>query len=256
MVNDGTVQSVDRAVSILEILARDGWSGVTEIARELEVHKSTVSRLVGTLETRGLVEQEPSSQKYRLGFAVARLAAGVRVEVDVADAARTVCAELSERLQEAVNLAVLADDQVISIEQVNRSNSMIAVDWVGQRHPLHATASGKVYLAFGPQELRDRVLRGRLRRCTPRTITTLRDLRDHLDDIRRRGYATTAGELERGLHAAAAPVRGADGEVVGVIVVSGPEYRLPMGELDAVGEQVRKGAATVSRRLGWLGEVD
>lgn len=248
------IRSVDRAVSVLEILARDGSSGVTEIARELDVHKSTVSRLVGTLESRGLVVQHASTQKYRLGFAVARLAAGVRGEVDLAEAARGVCADLSEHLAETVNLAVLEDDEVISVEQVTLSSSLITTDWVGQRHPLHATASGKVFLAFGPDELRERVLRGRLVPYTRRTIATLPELRAHLDAIRAAGHATTLGELERGLHSAAAPVRDGDGQVVAAIVVSGPEYRLPKDSLDAVGRQVRDAADAVSLRLGWLGD--
>jgi DNA-binding IclR family transcriptional regulator len=248
-----SVQSVDRAISVLEILARDGWSGVTEIARELDVHKSTVSRLVATLEARGLVEQHPGSQKYRLGFALARLAAGVSRQADLVDAARATCEELSAAADETVNLAVLQDGQVTSIEQVNLSSSVIAVDWVGQPHPLHVTASGKVFLAFGHDELLATTLRGGLAPHTARSLTDPEELRVQLGVVRSRGYATTAGELERGLHAAAAPVRDAGGAVVAAIVVSGPEYRLPLDRLERLGEQVRDAADEVARRLGWLG---
>lgn len=249
------VRSVDRAVSIMEILARDGWSGVTEIARELEVHKSTVFRLVSTLEERGIVEQHPGTQKYRLGFAMARLANGVRGEVDLGELARPACQQLSADIEEAVNVAVYQDGDVVSIEQVNLSNSLVTVDWVGERHPLHATASGKVFLAFGARELLDRHLRRPLVSATPRTITDPDRLRHHLDEARRKGYAWTIGELELGLNAAAAPVRRSDGSVAAAIVTSGPEYRVTDARLPEIGAAVQAAAATVSRRLGWLGDA-
>ncbi|MFA9430371.1 IclR family transcriptional regulator [Egicoccus sp. AB-alg2] len=263
MASDGTasdprrraaaVQSVDRAVSIMEILARDGWSGVTEIARELDVHKSTVFRLVSTLEARGIVEQDPSSNKYRLGFAMARLAAGIRGEIDLVEVARPACEQLSERLDEPVNLAVLEEGEVISIVQADLSTSLISVDWIGQRHPLHATASGKVFLTWGPADLRQDVLGRPLQARTKRTITDPDELRRDLERARSRGYAVTIGELERGLHAVAAPVRDPDGVVVAAIVASGPEYRLEPRQLADAGALVRETADTVSRRLGWLG---
>jgi DNA-binding IclR family transcriptional regulator len=247
------VRSVDRAISIMEILGRDGAAGVTEIARELDVHKSTVFRLIATLEARGIVEQDPVTQKYRLGFAIARLASGLRDDVDVIELARDVCEELSARVDETVNLAMLADGEVVSVEQINLSSSLITVDWVGQRHPLHATATGKVFLAFGTAELRDANLRAPLARLTPSTITDREALLLELDEVREQGYATTSGELEVGLNAVAAPVREADGTVIASIVTSGPEYRLTEERLPKVGKLVSDAAADVSRRLGWLG---
>ena len=188
------VQSVDRAISIMEILARDGWSGVTEIARELDVHKSTVFRLMATLEARGIVEQHAGSQKYRLGFAMVRLAAGIKGEVDLAEVARDACEALSAKTHETVNLAVMRDGEVVNLEQVNLSSAIIAVDWVGQFHPLHATATGKVFLAFGPDEFRASYLAQELPSLTPHTMTDPDLLREDLKLTRERGYALTVSE--------------------------------------------------------------
>lgn len=246
------MQSVDRAISIMEILARDGWSGVTEIARELDVHKSTVFRLMATLEARGIVEQHAGSQKYRLGFAMVRLAAGIRGEVDLAQIARVVCEDLSAKTHETVNLAVLRDGEVVSIAQVNLSSAIISVDWVGQFHPLHTAATGKVFLAFGSDELRDGYLTPDLPSLTPHTLTDPELLRKDLEAVREQGYAITVSELEMGLNAVAAPVRQADGSVVAAIVTSGPEYRFHERDLHDVGGIVRAAAESISRRLGWL----
>lgn len=248
----GVVRSVDRALSILDMLARDGWSGVTEMARELDVHKSTVSRLIATLERRGVVEQHPSSQKYRLGFAVVRLADGVRAAQPLTDVARATCERLSTELDETVNLATFEDGEVVNVDQTNLSTSVVAVDWVGHRGPLHATASGKVFLAVGDRRVTDEHLRTPLPRLTRRTITDPDALRGDLEQVRRRGYSVTVGEFEEGLNAVAAPIRDADGAVVATIVVSGPEYRVTDERIPAIGASVVAAATAVSQRLGWV----
>ena len=246
------VQSVDRALSIMEILARDGWSSVTDMARELEVHKSTVFRLVATLQRRGIVEQHPSTQKYRLGFAIVRLASGVRGDPDLIDVARPSLERLSEELDETVDLAVIEGGKATNIDQANLSSSIVAVDWVGHSSPMHVAASGKVFLAFGDQEETEAFLAAPLEAITPHTITDPELLREECRVIRERGYSVTCGELEEGLNAVAAPIYASDGSVVGVIVVSGPEYRMSEDRLPAAGAAVCEAAASVSRQLGWV----
>lgn len=106
---EGTVQSVDRAVSIMEMLARTGESGVTEIAGELGVHKSTAFRLVVALERRGLVEQTEDRGKYRLGMGLLRLAGATTARLDVVQEARPICRKLAADSGETVNIAVLSE---------------------------------------------------------------------------------------------------------------------------------------------------
>lgn len=248
------VQSVDRALTIMEILARDDWSGVSEIARELGIHKSTVFRLVATLQRRGFAERHAQTQKYRLGFAVVRLANGVRAELDLAQLARPVAERLSERTGETVNLAVLQGGDVVNVDQVNLSSATISVNWLGLRSALHATSTGKVFLAaMAPEEFDAYVRRG-LPRLTEHTITDVGALREHLAEVSRLGHATGLEELEEGLHAVASPIRVQDASVVAALCVSAPGYRLPVEDVEDVGKLVAAGALEVSRRLGFVGD--
>ena len=145
-----SVQSVDRAVSVLEILAKQGEAGVTEIAEELDVHKSTAFRLLGVLENRGLVEQEKDRGKYYLGAGVLRLAGAAAVRLDISQEGVPVCRELAEELGETANIAVLDDDAAVNIMQARGSAVGHRAELAGQTHPAARHASGKVLLAHLP----------------------------------------------------------------------------------------------------------
>jgi IclR family transcriptional regulator, acetate operon repressor len=244
------VQSVDRALAILEILEREGWVGVTTLARELAVHKSTAFRLLTTMEQRGVVEQHVETQKYRLGFALIRLAGAVRAGLDLTRSARPVCEWLSEQTGETVNVAVLEGGEVVNIDQVNLSPSVVGVDWLGRRSGLHCTSTGKVFLAFLPERFREDVIQAGLPRLTPHTITDERRLREQLTTIRRRGWGTTEQELELGLNAVAAPIRAADGSVLATVCVSGPIFRLTPERLAEVGPLTAEAGHRISHHLG------
>jgi len=247
------VQSVDRAVSVLEILARRGEAGVTEIAGELGVHKSTAFRLVVVLENRGLVEQTADRGKYRLGFGIVRLAGATAAQLDLTRESRAVCERLATDLGETVNLAVLDDGYAINISQVRGTAAITSHNWVGQRTPLHATSSGKALLAFQPPMLRDELIARGLPRFTGQTITDSERLTLALDEIAQQGWAATTEELEVGLNAVAAPVRGQDGFVIAAVSASGPSYRLPPESFPDVAKIVAAGAAEISARVGYLG---
>lgn len=141
------VQSVDRAVTVLEILARHGDRGVTDVAGELGVHKSTAFRLIAALETRGLVEQTTQRGKYRLGVGIIRLAGATSARLDVVHEARPVCRRLAAQTGESVNVSVLSDRCAMSLDQVAGASAVQPDIWVGQRLPLHASSTGKVLLS-------------------------------------------------------------------------------------------------------------
>lgn len=244
------VQSVDRALSILEILERGGWVGVTTAARELGVHKSTAFRLLATLERRGVVEQNAETQKYRLGFTLVRLAGAVRAGLDLTRSARPVCEWLSGRTGETVNISVLEGGEVVNIDQVTLSSSVVGVDWLGRRAALHATSTGKVFLAHMPERLREEILHGGLAQLTPQTVTDVQQLREQLTGIRQRGWGSTEQELELGLNAVAAPIYGSDGSVLATVCVSGPMFRLTAERLAEAGSLTAEAGRRISRRLG------
>src|SRR5437899_10159302 len=132
------VQSLDRALEILRLLGSEPEMRVTDLARRLEVHKSTVFRLLSTLQEHGLVEQNPTTEKYRLGYGLVRLAGAVVAELDLARASRSVLEELAVRTGETVNLASLQGAQAVNIAQLATPNLALNAYSVGQLTPLHA----------------------------------------------------------------------------------------------------------------------
>jgi DNA-binding IclR family transcriptional regulator len=248
--NGSPVQSVDRAVTVLEILARAGEAGVTEIAAELGVHKSTAFRLVTALENRGLVAQNVDRGKYRLGMGILRLAGATTARLDLVQESRPVCEALAREVGETINIAVLADGAALYVDQVAGPSALQTRNWVGQRLALHATSNGKVLLAYLAPHLLAECLARPLERYTDHTLVDAARLEAELVDARARGYATTVDELEIGLTAVAAPVRNLDGAVVAAVSASGPSFRLTPLRVPEVAEAVRRCADEVSRRLG------
>ncbi|MFW3170932.1 IclR family transcriptional regulator [Geodermatophilus sp. CPCC 206100] len=247
------VQSVDRALSVLEILAAHGEAGVTEVAAELGVHKSTAFRLVAVLESRGFVEQLADRGKYRLGFGVVRLAGAAAAQLDIAHEGRRICEGLAADLEETVNIAILDSDRAVNVSQVRGPAALSTHNWVGQGTPLHATSSGKVLLAHAAEAVRKGVLSREMPRFTPFTITDPEALRRDLDRIVEQGWGSTVQEYEVGLSAVAAPVRGADGDVIAALSVSGPSFRMDAQDFPRVAKRVVSGADELSRRLGFFG---
>jgi IclR family acetate operon transcriptional repressor len=246
MGNTGEVQSVDRAVTVLEILARQGDAGVTEIAAELGVHKSTASRLVGALVHRGLVDQIGERGKYRLGLGMVRLAGAAAARVDLPQAAGPVCERLADELGETVNVAVLDDGHAVNICQGLGRAAISSFNWIGRRTPLHATSSGKVLLAFSDEDLRDLPMA----RFTDRTVTDPDTLAGQLTEIRAKGWGSTSEELEIGMNAVAAPVYGTKA----AISVSGPSYRLTTDKFAGYAQQLIGAAAQISTGLGFVAQ--
>src|SRR4051795_12222204 len=142
-----SVQSVDRALTILELLAREGDAGVTEIAAELGVHKSTAFRLLATLEAHRLVEQDGDRGRYRLGVGNLRLAGATTARLDLVTEARPVCRQLATDTGETVNITVRSETSALYLDQVAGSSAVQSHNWVGQHIPLHATSNGKVLLS-------------------------------------------------------------------------------------------------------------
>ena len=247
------VQSVDRAISVLEILARQGEARVSEVAGELDVHKSTAFRLLTALERRGLVEQAEDRGRYRLGFGVVRLAGAVSGGMDVTRHSRPVCERLARELGETVNIAVGEAYHAVNLDQVRGPAAVTAHNWVGRLTPLHATSSGKVLLAHRSEKRRAELMSRGMERFTPHTVTTGERLAEHLTAARERGYAVAVEEYELGLNAIAAPIRGHDGKVFAAVSASGPAYRLTEPLMHERAGALIDGAAEISRRLGYLG---
>jgi DNA-binding IclR family transcriptional regulator len=248
---------VDRAIAILYLLAergRDGM-GVTEVAGELGVHKSTAFRLITALENGDLVEQLEERGKYHLGRGIVRLAGATTAQLELSTESRPVCRRLAAELGETVNLAIADTGEVTNILQEYGSSAISGRNWTGQRTPMHATASGKVLLAWADDDTVKQAFAGNLPKYTPHTVTDASALEAELRRVRADGWASTAEELELGLNAIAAPVRNATGEVVAAVGVSGPSYRLTVDAFPDVAARLVDGAREISSSLGYFGAV-
>jgi DNA-binding IclR family transcriptional regulator len=245
------VQSVDRALQVLEIIADLGQAGVTEIAAELGVHKSTASRLVAALEARGYVEQISERGKYRLGLAISRLSYAAGGHADLVKMSQDICDTLSIDVGETTNVAVLDGDRIVNIVESIGPAEITLRTWVGQSCPAYATSSGKVLLAgLEPADVRAR-LRPPWVPFTDATVTTVDELAEQLAAVRERGWASVTEELEVGLNAVAAPIFDVHSQVVAALCVSGPAFRLSVERFDEVAKRTVAAADAVSRRLGW-----
>jgi IclR family acetate operon transcriptional repressor len=232
------------------VLARHGDLGVTEISSALDVHKSTVSRLLGTLEARGLVEQASHRGRYRLGYGVVQLAEGVSKKHDMNVVSRTVCSALAEDVGETVNVAVHEGRAIVTIDQVMGSSSVTTVNWVGQHNAMHSTSAGKVFLANMPRAELRTYLDEKLEPFTEFTIVDPAVMESELAAVRDAGYARTIDEQEVGLTAVAAPIRALDGRVIAALVVSGPTFRVK-DAIPEIAERVLSAAAEISERNGY-----
>ena len=248
------VQSVDRAINVLEILAREGSAGVSEVAAEIGVHRSTAFRLLAALEDRDLVEQNTERGKYQLGFGVLRLASAIPARLDLVRQAQPVLDDLAQRVDETINLAVVRQHYAVHVQQAFGSAAVASQTWVGQLTPLHATSSGKVLLAhMSPPQVNAVLDAAGLPSYTEHTVTSRHVLVEELARVRDEGFATAYEELETGLNAAAVPVRDHIGAVIGALSASGPAFRLDKARIEEIAEDLKAAGARISHRMGWVG---
>jgi DNA-binding IclR family transcriptional regulator len=216
------VAAVERAIALLDVLADGtGPRGVNELARALGAHASTVSRLLGTLAEAGLVEREPASGRYRLGLRVAHWGSAAVAGRDLRELARPLLTELSAITGETATLSLAAGTEALTADYVASSQSVLSQARVGRASVGHATAVGKVLLAFRADALE--ALPTKLERFTDRTIVDRAVLEHVLGGVRARGYAEASEEREPGLHAIAVPVLDGRGQLAAVLGLQGPD---------------------------------
>ena len=241
------VSSVARAVAVLDALAAsDSGLGVNEVARRIGVNASTASRLLGTLSQGGLVERAEGGP-YRLGLKLVALSDRVLAHLDVRQRARPLLARLVTETGETATLSVPGGEEAITVDFVPASSSVVSLARVGRPSVPHATAAGKVMLAFGG---RDDLLDLELPAFTPRTIVDPQALVAELAGVRARGYAEAVGEREPDLAALAAPVFGRGGELIAILGLQGPAARLPAPTRRTLRGPLLAAAAELSRGLG------
>ena len=239
------VASAQRSLAILDVLAGEPTLGTNEIARRLGTSASTTSRQLATLVESGLVEHVPTTGQYRLGIRLVALATSVLARLDVRAIAHPHLEELAAELGETATLSVPADPDAITVDVVRSPRYIADGSRLGRPSIAHATAAGKVMLAFDGA----RPARG-LQRYTPRTITDGRELEAEIERVRRRGWADAFEERELGLNAIAAPVWASDGSLAGIIALQGPIPRFGKAAARAALPLLRDRADAISSELG------
>ena len=221
-----TVQSIKRSFALLRVLAL-GPVGVTDLAERVDLPKSTVARLLASLEEEQAVEQTEAGGEYRLGSGLIDLAGSAPRGRNLVAAARPHLLELAESLDEVAGLSIIDGGQVYYLDQTESSSNIQVRDWTGEHAPLHAVSSGLVILAHQRPEFVDRYLAAPLVQCTPWTVTDPDGIRDRLEQIRSIGYVWVYEEFAEELNSVAAPVVENGGSVEAALHVHGPAYRFP-----------------------------
>ncbi|MCL5045382.1 MAG: IclR family transcriptional regulator [Actinobacteria bacterium] len=263
--SEGKTASSDLATTLqkgLQILrcfatGRDEW-GVREVAREVNLSKSTAHRLLQTFEKEGFLESEPDSGRYRIGLELYRIASSISSKMDLGQAAMPVMKDLAAECEETVYLVVYRHREIVFLHKVDCSHPVKYVVEMGQSQSVHCGATGKAVMAFLPEDEREAIVAGGLTPLTPNTIIDPAQLRKDLEEVRRRGYAISFGERIIGAVGVAAPVWGSGGRLIGALDITVPDSRFYSGRDSVLGSMVCRHALRLSLKLGHIqndGEV-
>jgi DNA-binding IclR family transcriptional regulator len=246
-----TVGAVERAIAVLEAFVEAPELGTNEIARRTGLNPSTVSRLLATLAEAGLVSHLEETGRYRLGSRLIMYGNLAHSRLDVRRTLHPLLERLAARTGETTTLSAPSSPDAVTIDFVQAPGSVVSIAELGRPSIAHATAAGKIGLAFGSAELPP----GRLTRFTDRTVTDRGRLAAELGTVRRRGLASAQGEREPDLNALAAPVFGQGGELAAIVGVQGPASRLDSGAMVEAGRELEAISLAMSHALGFDAEL-
>jgi DNA-binding IclR family transcriptional regulator len=253
---ESILSTLDKGLRVLDELAleqgRDGLT-LTEIAVRMDMHRTTLFRLLTTLRARGYVTRDPRTDRYRLGVKLLGLSAVLLNQIDVREICRPALIDLRDRTRELIQLTIRDGDDVVTIDRFEGTQPLSLQTDLGTRRPLYCTATGKVFLAFATSTDIERVLALGMPAITRKTITTPAAMYSHLEEIRARGYAIDDEERIPGVRCVAAAVISHDRALAGAISLAAPAQRMPVDRVRKMGEEVAFGALAVSRELGYLG---
>jgi IclR family transcriptional regulator, KDG regulon repressor len=246
------LSSVTTAIHLLKAFSEDEPEmGISTLAKQLGLAKSTVHRLATTLCAEGLLEQNSLNGRYHLGIELFALGALARRRVDVSTQALPFLHALREQTGETVHLAILDDTRIIYLFHLESHQAIRMRSYIGARKPAFCTAEGQAMLAFSDPELVRRVISAGLTPRTPKTNTLVPAFLEALESVRRQGYAVDDEESEIGMRCLAAPVRDLTGGLVAAVGVGGPVQRLSKKTLRGMTPALLNATESISFRLGY-----
>jgi DNA-binding IclR family transcriptional regulator len=246
------VQVLDRAIAILDALAGGREElPLAEIARRVGVHKSTVHRILTSLEQHRLADQNERTGCYRLGSHLVSLANAALAQFDIRNRAKPYLEKVLYDTEETVHLCILDQGEVLYLDKVDSSRSIRMTSAIGRRNAAHCTAVGKAMMAWLPEEEIDAIIRQHgLVRFTSKTITTPMELKAELKRVREHGYGVDDEEHEEGVRCVGAAVLDHTERPVAAISASAPSFRLPLEKIPLIARSVCQAAEELSRELG------
>ena len=246
------VQVLDRALSVIEVLAQNHEPGLAEIAQAAALHKSTVHRILMVLERHRLVLRNPITGRYRLGLKLFELGSKAIAGTDLREHARPHLNRVMFATGETVHLCVFDNGEVVYVDKIEPQKSVRMSSTIGQRSPAYCTSVGKAILAQLPtDQVNDTITRCGLTKRTKHTITSPHALRTDLSQTRTRGYAIDDEENEDGVRCVGAAVLDYAGRPVAGISVSGPAFSITRERLPEVSRPLVAAAQALSAELGY-----
>lgn len=249
---DYTISAVDEALALLLLVSQQPGLGVTELANRSGNTKARSFRLLYTLEQRGFVQREGDSPTYILGHRALYLGVAAQDQVGLVRLARSRLREIGRQCNENVQLRVRDGLETICIARWESTQTLRVHSDAANRRPLHAGASGKILLAYAPDEVREAVLGSSLERFTANTIVQRSKLIQEISRIKEKGYSVSIGETSAGAVAVAAAVFDAHGEMLAALSIAGPESRLNGPQLQFVIDLVVAEARSLSASMGFV----
>jgi len=247
------LSTLDKGLYVLEALASLNTSEaptLTELSQHLGMHRSTLLRILATLQFRGYVVRDRATDRYRVGIRVLSISSAVLRNLDIRQVARPALQRLCTEMQELVLLTVLSEGMVVTIERLEGNQTISLRTELGEQRPAYCTASGKAILAFMRDSEVDRILARGMPAITPRTITSREAMVQQLTEINERGFAWDDEERLEGVKCVAAPVFGHEGHVIAAVTVAAFSLRTSWERVWQLGEQTRAAAADISQQLG------
>lgn len=245
------VQSLDRALRILAIVADGDGLSLSEVAERSELAASTAYRMLTTLQNHGMVEFAEQEQLWSIGVEAYRIGSAFLRSRRLVDRARSAMQVLMEKTGETANLGVAEDDCVVFVSQVETHQAIRAFFRPGTRSPFHASGIGKAILAYlSPERVEAIVDKTGLEPFTERTLADRDGLHIDLGEIRKRGWSVDDEERYPGMRCIAAPIFNEFGEPIGGVSISGPTVRVTPERLAAIGPEVREAAAAITAMIG------
>ncbi len=245
-----SIRAVERALDVLLCFTQQTPElTMTQIAEQVGINKSTIHRLLATLEKKRFVERDPLTGIYQPGIRLLQLAYLALEQNDLRRLAGPYLRQLCELQRENANLAILDSNDVIYLEVVESPQRVKLAASSGQRLPAFCTASGKAILAFMPEESVTRIIEHSMPRYTPHTISSPEDFFADIRQTRGRGYAISEQEFEDGINAIAAPIFDRSNLPVASVSVAGPAYRLSRERMIEIGPQVIDTANKIAQEI-------